>query len=535
MNAPEVSAMLLPTGLDKAIATVFPGWGASRMRARREYAYEAARNTRLRPSARTLAGPESYSAFPDRLQLIREMRQLVENFGLLQSIQDKLAIYAFGRMRYQSRTGDDKVNTSFEDYLSERFKTIDYSGRYNLRKLVCIAYTSQQNDGDFGLQWKRRDGLLRLSGVESDRIGGAVMQSGLENYFQGITVDVESGVPQNYAVYRRTKGNAYVDKVDVAAADMMMLSDSRRIDQYRGITPFAPVINEMKDLKEVLEACLIGTKFENYHGAIGYTESGLPLNDPSTFIDGTETNAQGAGLKEEELKYGKIQWAPRNARMEFIKSDRPSGQFQSYLGTLIRLIGTARNLPYGFLYDLEGLTGPAARMDAQQAHRVIQWDQQNAVDLILDRVKNTLLMEGFALGAIEYHPNWQRGQWQFPPAISIDAGRDSNAGRQEVWASMNSKANWYAENGEDAEEQEEIIEAEADRTLERAQRLAKKRGVSVELALTMLEVRTPQGYLVGQQVPAGGKSGDEGGEEVPADKQMAVEEARKKLLSALRS
>ena len=49
------------------IGGLFPKWGASRLRARREFSYEAARFTRLRASAKTIQGPEDYTAFPDRI------------------------------------------------------------------------------------------------------------------------------------------------------------------------------------------------------------------------------------------------------------------------------------------------------------------------------------------------------------------------------------------------------------------------------------------------------------------------------------
>ena len=65
-TAEQIEALLTPTVLDRNIAKVFPKWGARRIRARREYAYEAARSTRLRTSATRLQGPEDYTAFPER-------------------------------------------------------------------------------------------------------------------------------------------------------------------------------------------------------------------------------------------------------------------------------------------------------------------------------------------------------------------------------------------------------------------------------------------------------------------------------------
>ena len=488
--------MLQPTRLDMAIAAIAPKWGAQRIVARREFAYEAAKNTRLRNSNARLQGPEDYTAFPDRLQLIRQVRDLEQNFGLFQSIIDKLALYAFGRIRYQSHTGDKKQNDIYEAFLADRFAGIDISGRHNLRSLVCLAFKSQLRDGDFCFKWQRSGGDLKLVGIEGDRLGGIVMASPQEDYFQGIWIDTNTGAPITYDIWRRTKANAFVDKQPIPASDIIHYYDPRRYDQYRGITPFAPVINEARDLKELMEAVRIGTKFENYHAAIGYTPSGQPLDDPASFVNGTEeVSGQNGPIKEIEIRPGLVQWAPSNSKIDFLKSDRPSGQFQAYLESLIRLTGIALNLPYGFLYNLSNLSGPSSRMDGQQAHRVIQWHQQNMVDRVLDRVKNTILLDGIANGEVPYAPNWYVGKWQFPTALTIDAGRDSNAGINEWKCGLLSKQSWFAELGEDAEDQEQIILEETTRTLDRAKQLAETKDIPLELALTMMEVRVPNGFV----------------------------------------
>jgi capsid protein len=492
----ELESMLQPTKLDRAIASVFPGWGSRRMRSRREYAYEAAVNTRLRTTATRLQGPEDYMAFPDRLQLIRQVRDLEQNFGLFQSIIDKLAMYAFGRIRYQARTGDKERDDEYEAYLDDCFANCDLSGRHTLRDMVAIAFKSQLRDGDYALKWQRDPaGLLKLTGIEGDRLGGIYMQSADETYFQGIIIDPATGAPMVYRIFYRTKANSYTNPVDAPAQDIIHLFDPRRYDQYRGVTPFAPVINEARDLKELMEALRIGTKFENYHSAVVYTANGLPLNDPASFITGTET-VNGAPTTEQALKYGLMQHAPIGSKVEWLDSSRPAGTLQTYMESLIRLMGTALNLPYGFLYNLSGLGGPSARMDSQQAQRTIQLHQENTKSRALNRIKDTYLMEGFARGKIRYTPNWRNGVWQFPPWPTIDAGRDSNAGINEWRAGLLSKSAWFAELGEDAEEQEAIIVSEADRTITTAKAMAKAHDVPIEVILTLLESKTPNGWLI---------------------------------------
>jgi capsid protein len=494
MTPQELTSLSAPTRLDRAIAAVFPGWGAARLRARREFSYEAARSTRLRHSATRLQGPEDYTAFPDRLQLIREMRDLRQNFGLAQGIIDKLALYAFGRLRYQARTGDERTDQLYEDYLLGCFERADLSGRHDFQQLAAIGFKSHLSDGDFAHKWRRDAGQLRLQGIESDRIGGNCIVSADENVFQGITVDLETGQPITYDVYRRTKANAYVDRVAVPAQDILLLFDPGRIDQYRGITPFAPIIGEARDLKEVLEACLIGTKFENMHGAVGYTPTGAPLSNPDELIASTETNANGQTLQEQQLKPGMIQWAMSGSELAFIKSDRPSGTFQTYVDLLVRLECIALNLPYSFVYSMLG-TGPAVRADLQQAHRTIEYHQSNWSKRIGYPSVRTWLMDGIAQGRIPYTRNWHKGKFFFAPAVSIDAGRDSAARVAERNAGLRSEDSIFSEDAEDAAEQKAIIAQEALETLKTAQKIAGETGIDLPIVLTLLGARTPNGYL----------------------------------------
>lgn len=512
---------MTPTGLDRAIGTVFPSWGARRVTARRslaiegvrrEFAYQAAQTTRLRSTAKRLQGPEDYTAFPDRLQLIRNMRDMEQNFGLFQSIIDKLAIYAFGRLKFQPKTGDPTIDQMYAEYLADRFKNLDLSGRHNLRFLACLLFKSMLRDGDILAQWKKTPLGLRQTLIEGDRLGGIYMTSAQEDYFQGITIDVETGQPITYKIYVRTKANAFVTPYDAPAVDVLHVYDPRRYDQYRGVTPFAPILDEGRDLKEVLEACLIGTKFENYHSAFYFTDNGLLPEDPANYVTGadSELTPSGQPLSQQTITFGKVQAMPREGRVEWMKSERPSGTFQAYADMLIRLIGTALNLSHGFLYSLSGLAGPGARMDCQQSMRTVQWHQQNLTERYLDRTKDILLVEGIGDGSIPFRPGWRKGKWHFPPAVTIDVGRESIAGIKEWQAGLLSKEDWFGETGQDALAEEQVIYAEAERTIVSAQQLATKYSIPFEVALNLLEVKTPNGAQKGGG--GGGGGGGDGGD-----------------------
>jgi capsid protein len=480
--------------LESAIGAVAPRMALQRHRARVQFGFEAAQSTRLRGHANVVAGPESMRNATDRINLIKQVRDLEQNFGLFRSIISKVALYAVGQLRYQARTGDEKKNRQIEAYLRRRFKkkSCDISGRYSFRQLAAIALQSALRDGDMAWLYRKTGDGVRIQGIESDRIGGNVAMSLTPDYVQGISFDPDTGAVKSYRVYERTVADAYVNPKDIAEENISLFMDPWRVDQYRGITPFAPVVNTARDLKEVLEATLIGVKFENYHGGFITNDAGrLTDNDANYVINSTQTGANGTALTEEKMQFGVLRYLPTGSKIDLVKSERPSGQWQSYTAMLVRDIALALNLPFGFVYDLAGLGGPSARMDAQQAHRVIQGWQQMLVECGLDAAKDRMLMDGLASGDVEGGDEVFNGVWQFPPAITIDAGRESAAGIAEVRAGMRTKADWYAEEGKDAEEQQAIIVSEARSTIESAKTLSQETGVPVNIALDLIESKNP--------------------------------------------
>lgn len=483
-----------PSRIDRIIAAIAPGLAVKRQRNRVLLGFEAAQLTRLRGHSQVLSGPNSMRTPMDRLQVTMQVRDLEQNDGLFRSIISKVSLYAVGRLRYQAQTGNPEINKAYEAFLADKFKRCDYSGRHNFRQLAALTLQSMLRDGDFFWIYRQRAGQLYIQGIESDRVGGNVPTTSSPNYVQGVTFDPESGRVIAYRVYQRTLFDSYENPQEVDSFNMRQFYDPWRYDEYRGVSPFAPVVNPGRDLKEVKEATLIGVKIESYSG--GFITGGngqVNDSDPAYIMNSMQTGANGQPLTEEKMQPGQFRYLPGGTKVEFPTNSRPAGAWQSYVTMLVREVALALNLPYGFVYDLAVLNGPGARMDAQQAHRVIQGWQETLVDRGLDDAKNRFLLEGIASGELPYTPRWTNGLWKFPPAITIDAGRDSAAGINEVRAGLRTKADWYDEDGKDSEEQAAITDQEARDTIRRAKKISEDEGVSVSDALNLLEVRLPNG------------------------------------------
>lgn len=500
----------LANGIDSMIAQIAPSWGLKRAKARKSLAYEAAVSSRLRGYNVRDSAPNDYTEARDRLEIIRQARDLQQNFGLFASIVRKLSIYALARVRYRAHTGDRALNRDIDAYIKDRSVKCDVSGRFDLDEIARMSLSEALVPGDVFCVFRKDGDETKPQIIESDRVGGNMQSVTKDDEVAGVKFDPGTGRVIEYVVYDRTTGGAYVNKRNIPADTMVQIMDPERYDRYRGISPFAPVINTMRDLKEVMEACLVGVKFNEYHAGAVIGGSGVP-NDPSSyFAPGSDRTSGGEREIETKMHPGMLNYYPEGYQAVFHKSERPSGQFQSYLELLIRTIANAVCLPYGFVYSLSGLGGPSSRMDAAQAQRVIEYWQGMIEQRLLLPVSRRWILDGIASGDIPYRAGTRMfsGQWQFPPHITIDVGRESDAGINEIRAGLRSRHDWWDEEGKDAGEEMEVIADEARDIIDRAKKLSEETGVSIERCLDMLDMRNPNGTQP-METPGGGVDGDD--------------------------
>lgn len=423
------------------------------------FEYEAARSSRMRQSATTLSTPETFRGARDRIQLMKEARDLWDNFGFHAAILATTEMYVVGNLWYQPETGDTGADEEYFEYLRTMlFEQCDISGRMSFEEMVGLAYMQACNDGDFGLARRRVGDRLYLQGIEADRIGDPNESRVEPGYVGGVTYDVATGRPLSYRVYRRTPAEGYVDPQEVSPLDFSHVTMRKRHDEYRGRSRFAACLKEERDAKEILEAERVGVKFDCYHAAVAYTETGQPNDDPGEFIDSTtERKGNGSFQKEEDLPMGKIRYMQRTDNFQFLNSSRPSATFNGFIETLVNLIAVSWPLPKEFVWSLLG-TGPAVRAAAAKAHRTFQRDQFRLRRQALEPNKNAWLLNAFAQGHLtmvqpkkssRFASAWDRGTWHFPPAITIDVGRDSKAGIDEWRAGFLTAADWAGEDGKD--------------------------------------------------------------------------------------
>jgi capsid protein len=472
---------------ERAIAAVSPEAGNRRLTARLQrhlFAYQGGRADRLYKPKTTGVPAESYQTARDRITMMWESLDLVENFPLAKAATSKFATF-LTPTEYAPSTGSRDYDTQIAEYVHDWCKRCDITGRNSFRKMVQIAASMRPAYGDCGFIMRRKAGDLKLQLVSGDRIGNPNEAVGTyPNYFSGVVVD-EYGAPTAYRIFRVDQAGQYLDPEEVPADKFFHYYDPFRADQYRGVTDFHAVLRTSRMLKEILDAEMTGVRFSSQQAALVFTERGqaparnlfTPTNAP--------VMANGEQPKQEESSIGTIRYLYNGDKVETMPA-RPSSAFTGFVDELKQDIALGLGgYPGGVLWGTADYKGPSVRAEFAQADRVNQYHQGILEDKVLRPIVSAVILHGISNGAIDAPKRSAgesmdraimratRGSWRFPPRLTIDVGRETQSRLAELSMGATSPQEIASEDGKDA-----YVRAEEKADFAAfVQELAKTRGV----------------------------------------------------------
>jgi capsid protein len=468
---------------ERAIETVAPAYALKRLEARvqRElFSYNAALTDRIYAPRQYGQPSESTQTVRDRIVMMWEARDLVENFPQAREITRKFSLYLTPQ-EFSAGTGNKDYNGIVNEYFHDWCKRADVSGRHSFRKLVQIGCEERPVDGDFGFVLRRVDKELKVQIVPATRIGNPnALVAGPANYYQGVTVD-EFGRPVSYQVYRVTKDGVYFDPEEIPASNFCHYFDPFRSDQFRGVSDFHACIRSARMLYAILEAEKTGVRFASQQAALVFSDKAA-ANPRNLFTPNPSiTLPSGQSQKNELSEVGMIRYFGTADRIEVMPS-RPSQAFAGFVQHLMHEIAIGIGIPEGVLFGTQDYKGPSVRAEFAAADRVFTKHQGVLVDKVLDPIKNAVILDAIARGEIPPPPlesgetpvhalkRATRGEWRFPPKVTIDVGRESSANMNENRQGAKSLQEIAAEQGTDAFARLEQIAMEAAYVKELAQK-----------------------------------------------------------------
>jgi hypothetical protein len=234
-------------------------------------------------------------------------------------------------------------------------------------------------------------------------------------------------------------------------------------------------------LHEILQAEKAGVRFASQQAALVFTDRGT-ANSRNLFTPTpSAVLPSGQQQKNELSEVGMIKYLGQADRVETMPA-RPSTAFTGFIAHLMHELSIAVGIPKGVLFGTQDYAGPSVRAEFAAADRVFARHQGVLVDKVLDPIKNAVILDAIARGEIPAPParagetpvqalkRATRGEWRFPPKLTIDVGRESAANLNENRQGAKSLQEIAAEQGTDAFTRLEQIAAEASYVKELSER-----------------------------------------------------------------
>ena len=359
-------------------------------------------------------------------------------------------------------------------------KTCDALELNNFYELEALAFKSWLMSGDCFVLFKRyeagRDNpyTLRLQLVEADRVSTptdfapnvypsvteGVNPDNNHKVYDGVEVDGSGRVVAYHVcnVYpgQQTAEDAVWARVETVGAksglpNILHLMEAERPDQHRGVPFLAPVIEVVLQQRRYTESELTAALVQSYFTAFITTES-----DPSLFpldevglgdIDGAENGADttGNGVSDSDNEYemgpGQINHLKPGESVVLGDPNIPTAGFETFSKTIVKMIGSALELPYDVLIKEFNASYSAAKGALEEAWETFKMRRSAFVNDFCQPVFETWLAEAVASGRVKapgfftdprIRAAWCGARWDGPAQTHLDPEKEAKAAEIEV-------------------------------------------------------------------------------------------------------
>jgi len=420
-----------------------------------------------------------------RKQIMGLARFLYNNSSICKAALDQISIYSIGNGLKPQSLAKPEAATAYEEHFNQWAKTCDSQGSLNLDQIQFLCSIAVDRDGDVGIALSKTPyGKPQVTVVESHRICSDYDDDG---FADGIATD-RWGRVKSYQV--KADGNYR----KFSPADFILIQDSRRVGQARGLSSLSSVINTLDTVDSLLRweatACLIQSSI----GMVITTPEG-EANDGSSFIEDGFTAADTDSLALDSWGEGQI---PRLAAGESIQpfagaGGRPSATFNGFIEHLIHSLSLGLNIPYEFLWSPKGLNGAIQRFILKKAERSFNKRKSLIENKLMHRLWAWVIASGIKDKQLPPDDQWWKCRFIGDSYPSIDFGRDSQQTREDIKLGIKTLAEVSAENGKSWEDVRRQSYTEADNLLRLGKQLADEHGITLDAALNLLSTRNASG------------------------------------------
>jgi hypothetical protein len=445
----------------------------------------------------------------DRLGMLAEY--LYDNDGTVALAVDTIANYSVPIAPMAASVSSD-WNKVADEFFRNWGKRADFTGRFDFDSLQRIMCIGMDTVGEAAPLVTEENGLPQIQLIDPTRINSTSITDPKIKHVDGVGV-TEKGQVIGYWV--RPDVGAPPEFFD--ANSMMLIYDPERSREYRGMSPARRGMNDIRDAKDIKGFEKLATKISS---ALAAVLEGADSEDPDVWgtatgneqvdssgnvtsaatIPGNEPDSDAtpeeSNISMASLLGGDIPVMPKGQKLHQLDNNRPGDRVIDMLEYLAGCYVSGLGVPPAFIVH-RGNTGPAERSVNGKAQRKFN-SRQVVMARFVEWVWVRVIGWGIATNQLPSQEGWEKMEWQGPPKVSIDDGRDAQQWREDVLSGLrtrqecygNRSLGWLRETDQGFIEDDYIIGKAAD--------IAKRYRIPIEWILSKW------GYTIAKPAPAAG-------------------------------
>lgn len=426
--------------------------------------YEGGRRDNRRSNGwRPGGGSPAADLLPDLPDLVARSRDLERNSPLaLGAIQTKVNGVIGTGLRLKSQLDFKKLGLSEEqaiaaqDEIEREFelwqRDADWSGALHWLDQQRLIYRSARVTGDIGIVRRYRVDPgnvygLKLVLIEGDRICNPNRQQDSERIKGGVQM-TKDGVIEGYHFTDRHPGDimagaltwSYVPAKGRDGSRLMLLPfQAQRPGQPRGVPILAPIVELVKQLKDLTDAEINAA----VHDAMLFAFEQLAADDEADHVitapgaDGEQQSADGE-LKIEDLA---IITTAAGSTVNVHAPKRPNTAFEPFMLAIIKQMGVVLEIPFELMIMHFSASFSASRGALEIAWKSFLAEKAWFEREIADHVFEWFFTEAVAIGRLKAkgyltdpvkRMAWLGKQWIGPTRIQINPQLEANADQKDL-------------------------------------------------------------------------------------------------------
>lgn len=378
-----------------------------------------------------------------REEIVRNSRFVHRNSGFAREQLLSMQLYGVGNgIRPQARTLDADWNAAAEKLFRQWGRRADIAGRFSWDEIQAIVCRALDRDGEaFVYKVKDAGQRPRLQLIPGHRVK---TPPGEADFVDGIRLG-PNGEAVEYAV-EQADGTF----LNVPANLMLHIFEPEDESSIRFAPTAQHAIGNVLDAMELIDLEMHAAK-DNADVSRVLTKKAPDLEDEGDFSLSRAAASAGSDAPSlQKIVGGKLVVLEPGEDLKSFDPTRPSTTFTGFLEYLKR-DSALGHVPYEFATDSSAIGGAGVRLVVTKAERRFAWRTKIIADRLVRAVWEFVIGDAITKGLLAAVADWNDIEFTTPRRVSVDAGREAQANRDDIILGIKTLEEHFAEQGKDFE------------------------------------------------------------------------------------